>query len=214
MLPAVVLPAALPGLARVSDERAELTRLLTRVWHWLAAVGLPMCAAIALFAEPAVRLVFGSEYLDAVPIVRVFALAGVLSLVNSTLDIAMVTKRLGGRMVLKNAVVLIVNIAGNVAFAPAFGVIASAWVTVASEVVAAAWAAWALAPYLSAVPALRITVRPALAVGVSSVAAIALIDKPALGIAIYASVLLVSFASLGAWPQELRRTRNPSSAAS
>lgn len=207
VLPGLVMAAALPGVSSARRDRSELSALVGRVSHWLAVAALPVCVGVIVFADPLVELAFGSDYEGAVPIVRVFGLAGVLSMLASLVDMLMVAESMARPMMLKNIAALVFNVAGNLLLVPKFGVIASAWVTVGTEALVCAVGIVLLRGRLKPRSAVRVAVLPALAVGVAALAGLALTDLPIVGMATYAACFLGAVVLLRAWPEEFRLAR-------
>ena len=206
-IPALVMGAAVPGLARAVGDRLALSRLTGTLSHWLAVSALPMCVGLAVFAGPAVRLVFGSGYGESAPLLRVLMLAGALSLCNNVLSMVLISARIVRTIVLVNLVSLLVNVAGNLALAPTYGVQAAAWLTAASEVIVMVYAVWALRHALSYRVVLRPLWRPVMACALAAIAGLALGPRHGYALAAGAGVLLVALAGLRAWPPELLPAR-------
>ena len=79
----VLARVLLPAFSRHQDDPARLREALERCVHIVALVTVPAGAAAVAFADPMVPLVLGERWRPAVPVLQVFAMAGVLSaLVN------------------------------------------------------------------------------------------------------------------------------------
>jgi O-antigen/teichoic acid export membrane protein len=214
-IPGLVMAAGVPGLARTVGDRNELSRFAGTLAHWLAVTALPLGVGLAVFARPAVRLVFGGSYTESVPLLRVLMLAAAISVANNLLSIVLMSAAVVRAMVLVNLLSLIVNIAGNLALVPRYGVTASAWLTVASEVVVVVYGLVALRHRLCYGVVLARS-RRALVV-TAAAAGIGLALGPSrpyalpAAVVVYAGGLLV----LRAWPAELlpERWRRLSAAA-
>jgi O-antigen/teichoic acid export membrane protein len=89
---------------------------------------------MAILAEPTIRLVFGADYLGAVPVVQVFSLYVLLraidKITNDSLDFI---GRAGARAYAKSATA-VANFALNIALIPVFGVVGAALATVITYV--------------------------------------------------------------------------------
>jgi lipopolysaccharide exporter len=70
--------AVFPGYAKVAHNRAELRRAFIQVIGLVALITIPAGALIGLVAEPMVRVVLGPKWLDAVPLIQVFAVFGIV----------------------------------------------------------------------------------------------------------------------------------------
>ncbi len=70
--------AVFPGYAKLRGDRAALRRGYRDSVGALLLVTLPLGTGIALVAEPAVALLLGPQWMEAVPAIRVLALYGIL----------------------------------------------------------------------------------------------------------------------------------------
>jgi O-antigen/teichoic acid export membrane protein len=164
---------------------------------------LPLCVGLAVFARPAVHLVFGSGYAESVGLLRVLMLAGALCLVSALLALVLMSAGVVRTMVAVNLVSLAVNVIGNLVLVPRDGVAASAWLTVVSELIVIAYGVVALRRRLNfgivlarSVTALTVTVAAG-AVG------LALGPSSALSLAAAVAVFVAGLTLLRAWPPEL-----------
>lgn len=72
-----------PGLARLADDLAQLRKTFLDVIAVTALFAVPAAVGIAAVAEPLVLVLLGPKWLDAVPVVRILALAAAVSAVTS-----------------------------------------------------------------------------------------------------------------------------------
>ncbi|UCF41481.1 MAG: oligosaccharide flippase family protein [Gemmatimonadota bacterium] len=132
----VVLP-----ISMALGDPAKLTRYLTLSWRtsWLA---LATCALATLVIAPVVTLCFGSSYADTIPAARwlLFAFgANVAAILYGGL-----IHRLGFERDLAavSAVLLAINVVGDVALIPRFGATGCAVVTAIVLLTGAVWTVW------------------------------------------------------------------------
>ncbi len=204
LIPGLVMSAVYPGLSTAADDPAAQARLAARVWHWLIVAGLPGSIGIAVFARPIVLVAFGSAYAAAIGSVRVLALAAALALLSNFTGMVMMSRRLVRPQLIQNSVAITVNFAGNVILVPRFGIIAAAWLTVASEAIVVAGGAWTLRHRLDIRPIVRVTARPGAVVALAALAAeTGLMQSSATGAVAYLAVLGLGAFVLRAWPAEL-----------
>jgi O-antigen/teichoic acid export membrane protein len=208
MIPALVATAALPGLSRETGDPVGLGLLVARVWHWLAAISLPVCVGIAVFPHAVAEAGFGHDYIGAVPYLRILTIASVFAIGNTVLGMLLVSHHLIRAQVVQNTVAITVNVVGNVVLVPHFGVVASAWLTVAAEAIVFLGALYSLRLLVDFDPTVRALLRPVAAVAVATLAVCAVVPfSEAAAIAVYALALLVAFVGLRAWPVELLPAR-------
>lgn len=78
---AITAPAThsmFPGFAKVADERARLADLYLKSVGILTMIAMPAAVGVACLAEPVVMVLFGQQWLQAVPLVQVLALYGIV----------------------------------------------------------------------------------------------------------------------------------------
>ena len=203
-VPGLVVTAALPGLSVRVKDREELASLMASIWHWLATVGLPLCAGTAVFAGVAIRTLFGPGYGPSVGLLQVLAASAAVALTSNLFGTILVAQRRSRWMLVQNAVALVGNVAGNIVLVPRYGVAASAWLTLGTEVFVCVGAALAIRRTVNFVPAARVSTSPLLAVTAMMAVGVALGRWPVAAVAgaciAYASVLSLT----GGWPPEMR----------
>ena len=201
-IPSVMMTSGLPALSAAWDSGERLSALAARVWHWSLAIGLPVCVGTGVFAPLVIRVLFGSKYRAAAPLLRVLVLAGIVCLLGSMLESILIGQLKGRSQVAINALALVFNVALNIALVPRYGVLASAWITVATEVVFAAGALWALRGRVRLAPSLRVTWQPILSAAAAGAVGLALGKHLALAIPASCVVYVALTYRLKAWPTE------------
>ncbi len=71
LLNPIVTSVATPYLAKLQATKEELKTNFLKILNMVASINLPVYLALAVLAEPVVRIYYGSEQLDIVPIVRI-----------------------------------------------------------------------------------------------------------------------------------------------
>jgi O-antigen/teichoic acid export membrane protein len=127
-------PPMLPLLTRLQGTGAqqEFETVFRAVNRWIFYVSFPLISLVALFPRPIVLLVFGSQYLAAVPVVRILALGALMFYLSG----------IGGSVlnaIGETRIVLLVEVAGagtnlllNYLLIPRLGIEGAAWATLAS----------------------------------------------------------------------------------
>ena len=133
ILPTIVMAAGLPPLARAHRDpvrRRHWERLLAGI---LLAMG-GLVAAVAYGARrPIVALLFGADFVAAVPSLGIIAAAIPLSFLNAGLLQFLVARGLERRNVVVSGVVLMINVGVNLVAIPRLGGPGAAWATVVTE---------------------------------------------------------------------------------
>ncbi len=202
-IPGFVMNAVLPGLSRLRDDREALSELAARVWHWLMTLGLPACVAGAVFAPTIINVAFGGRYAGAVPMFQVLSAAAALALVSNVLGVLLNSVGIARAQVLQNSVAMVFNVVGNILLAPRFGPIASAWLTVATELIVDVGSILALRGRVDPRRAFAVSTKPLLACAVLAAIGVALGATPELAIPVALAAFVLVLVLLGGWPAEL-----------
>lgn len=81
---AVLTKVMFPLLSRVQDDRALIKRLYLRTVAMIALLTFPLMAGLFVLAEHAVPFLYGPQWDDAIPILKVFCLIGMLQSIGAT----------------------------------------------------------------------------------------------------------------------------------
>ncbi len=73
----------LPALAKLQDNSARHAAALLRVLRMLAFISTPLCFLLAVVAKPLVILVYGIQWLPAIPVLQIMAFTAALSIPSS-----------------------------------------------------------------------------------------------------------------------------------
>jgi O-antigen/teichoic acid export membrane protein len=131
ILPAVVLAATFPPLARAQGQRRR--RWEAALVAVLLAMGLVAGAVVYAGSEPIVALVFGAGFARAVPSLRVLALAVPVLFLNFALTHFLIARDLERRNLVFAGLMLVVNVGVNLAIIPRLGGPGAAWATLITE---------------------------------------------------------------------------------
>jgi O-antigen/teichoic acid export membrane protein len=205
MVPGFIMSAGIPGLMHSGHDRARLSEFAGTLARWISLTAAPCAAALAVFALPILTLVYGDAYRDAAPLVRILMLAGGLTFVSNVTGIVMVTLGIIRPQLVFNTVALVFNVAGNILLVPKYGVIASAWLTVATEAIIVAYGLATLRQRINYALILRRVRAPTLAI--LSAGTLGLLLGPSSVVAPIGALLifLVTSFLLDSWPAALGR---------
>lgn len=130
----LVTPLIATFSAMFATRMEELKARYQRLLEALGVVLLPIAVLTPVVSPDLIRLVYGGAFLAAAPVVNVLAWVGVLvcfSLLGSALSVAAGILK---QAYWNTAVAATLNVALNVLLIPRFSYMASAWATLASEV--------------------------------------------------------------------------------
>jgi O-antigen/teichoic acid export membrane protein len=140
LIPAAVLAVTFPSMCRARD-----LSILGAVGGPLAGGGFVLMAVVAALAPGLVGVLYGSTYVDAVPALRVLAMALPLFFLNYALTHQVIGWDGQRAYVTVTAAALAANIGANVALVPRYGMLGAATATAVTEIVVTLGSAWALA---------------------------------------------------------------------
>lgn len=163
-IPGLVVSTAFPLLARAArDDSQRLAYAIDRLFRSSLLAGGFVFVLLAAGAPAAIDVVAGPMFAEAVPVLRIQAIALLASFALATLSFALLTLRLHREILLANLVALVVSAALVIALAASEGATGAAWATVGGEtvLVALCWLLLRIRRPLLA-PTFR-TVLPALA---------------------------------------------------
>ncbi len=125
-LPATELIAPLnrsvfPAYARLSDDPDQLAQRFGAVFGMICFIGFPVSLGILCVAEPAVALLLGSQWTEAVPIIQIVALSGLATALQSNLYIVLLALGKPRAFSLLSAGVLLVSLPVTVVACMRFG---------------------------------------------------------------------------------------------
>ncbi|WP_347352503.1 lipopolysaccharide biosynthesis protein [Intrasporangium sp.] len=78
LLGSVLNSVVVPALGRVSDDPTQLRRAIARACRLVALVSLPIAALCVGLSEPIIRTIFGSKWIEAIPVLSVLAVYGAI----------------------------------------------------------------------------------------------------------------------------------------
>jgi O-antigen/teichoic acid export membrane protein len=202
-IPGLVVSASLPGIASKVGDSRELGRLVARTWHWLTAVAVPLCVGVMLFAPFFVHVFYGRKFTPAVPLVRILALAGLAALLSNIFGAALIAAARTRWLIVQGSIALVFNVTGNLVLVPHFGVTASAWLTVVTELGIALASALGLRGLVELRWAAKVTLVPTLAITAMVGTWIATDRWVIASIVTSGLAFLAVLVALGGWPEEL-----------
>jgi PST family polysaccharide transporter len=160
MAPAVLLAVTFPQLARARDDLPTRRRLERYVAGLLAISGL-LAAGVCLGGGPwLVRMIFGAGFARSVVSLRVLALGIPLVFLNYGLTHFLVARDLGRMTTWLALMMLVLNVALDLALIPGGKGPGAAWATVLSEVALTACCVGALRARIASPPAESLRIVP------------------------------------------------------
>ncbi len=164
VFPAAVVLAAFPLMARTAADPAMLADWFARTWRILITVGAGAVAFLFVFATDLIDALLGPDYLPtSATALAILIWFLPLSYLNGTLQYVLISQDRQWRLAPAFVTTTVFNLALNLALVPAFGFVAAAATTIASEAVLLVILAWLLRNDRINRRALEPAVRPVLA---------------------------------------------------
>jgi O-antigen/teichoic acid export membrane protein len=163
-----------------------------------------MFVVVGMLAGPVTRIALGPDYGQAATLTAVLAASGVVATLSQLLGTVLIAASVVRQMVWQNALAAVVNVVGNVLLVPVHGALASAWLTLVTELVVCGGALLLLPLALPRTALLRGTGRPALVVVLSGLVLLTLRQWPLPGLAAAAVCYAWGVRAWGLWPDEMR----------
>ena len=131
----VFLTTLFPVMSRdVAEDARRAAATIQGAWDVMVAFALPLAAGGALLAPKIVEVIGGGEFEGSVTPLRILLVAGSLALVNGIFGLALIARERQLTALWLNVGALVFNVGLNLALVPAYGIVAAAIVTVASEI--------------------------------------------------------------------------------
>lgn len=134
IVPAVVLTATFPPLARAKDDPARQRRWEAALVALLLTLGLAVALAVYLASGSIVARVYGAGFARATPSLRVLAGALPILFLNYGLTHFLIARDLERRNLQFAALMLVINVVSNLILIPRFAGPGAAWATLITEV--------------------------------------------------------------------------------
>ena len=174
--------AAYPAYARLAGDPDQLRERFASVYGVVTLMCFPIVALLFCAADPAVRVVLGSKWLETIPLIQLIAICGLMSALHSNIYTLLVAVGKPQANTLVQAVVLAISLPAVVIGSLYHGVVGAAWAQVAGQSIGFVGSVMVFLRVTGS-PASLVTrpmLRPALASG-GMVATLLLLDMQWLG---------------------------------
>lgn len=138
-----VMQVCLPYFARSDRESGALTPAYLRSTTLVTAVGWPFLAVMAVLAFPAVRLIYGAQWLEAVALAQILCLAMAIELIHAMSREALLARGDARRANALQMQIVAMQVLGLTAAIP-YGLQGACWGLVAAAGAGAALSQWHL----------------------------------------------------------------------
>ncbi len=130
---------------RYADKRQQFMDVM--VWSSIA-----LSAIVSLLAAPAIRILYGPEYLPAIPVLQIMAWKTVFMAQLSATGVLILVENLQHCVAIRNFVGLVVSVIANYLLIPVWGIVGSAIATILAVAFAGYFSHMFIKPYRYLVP--------------------------------------------------------------
>jgi O-antigen/teichoic acid export membrane protein len=136
VLPSYFMLALFPEIARLTGQRERVDAIVAAALSVMEAVALPVVLITAVFAADVIEVIAGAEYADAEWVLRILTLGLGISYLNGVYGSALTALGRQNQLFRWSLVILVCNLAINLALIPPFGVVGAGVAVVISELLA------------------------------------------------------------------------------
>lgn len=152
-VPMVIAQTITPLLVRAHQEDpVRYTAKRQQFMDIMVWSGIAMAATMSLLAAPAIRILYGEEYLAAIPVLQIMAWRTVFIALQSASGVMILAENLQRWVVIRNLIGLIVSVVFNYLLIPGLGIVGSAIATVLTMAFAGYFSHMLIKPYHYLVP--------------------------------------------------------------
>jgi lipopolysaccharide exporter len=117
-----------PVYSRLSEELSELRSKFLAVFGTIAVVAFPMSIGLACVARPAVQVLLGPQWSEAIPLLQIFTVCGLTSALQSNLILLIVALGKPKANTLLSGGMLLVYLPALIMASISYGTLGAAWV--------------------------------------------------------------------------------------
>lgn len=165
LIPGAVVGVLVPGLTYVhqAGDPARFGALLSDAFRYVSIVTLPLCLFGMPLASTAIRLLYGTAYSPAAPVLQILMVAAAFTVLGEASSSALLSLEAQGWLLKTGLAMMLVNLALDLLLIPTWGAIGAALANTASQV---GWALLSFKPLWN-----RVELATRRAVGTAAVAA-------------------------------------------
>lgn len=128
--------AVFPVYARLAGDMAELRTRFLSVFGLICLISMPVSFGLFATADAAVRVVLGPQWLESIPLIRIFALCGMIGALQSNLYLVIVAMGKPQANTLLSACLLVLSLPLTIWASLNHGVLGASYAVLASAIVA------------------------------------------------------------------------------
>ncbi|MFQ5788749.1 MAG: polysaccharide biosynthesis C-terminal domain-containing protein, partial [Thermodesulfobacteriota bacterium] len=191
VVPALIVSALFPIFSGLhKDSVGSLKKVFKASFRYLSVAALPIAVGILLLSDRLVYTIYGREYLQTIPALKILAFALIFIFVNYVLmNILVAVDRQKVNAIIAGTCVF-VNVALNLCLIPHYGYMGAGAATVITEIVLFALGLYFVAKYVCKVNIIVLLIRPLISVIIMGAFIVAISAKLNLAVIIFLSALI------------------------
>lgn len=135
-VPAIIATALFPAIINAKKTSVEIYKnRLKNFYILMTIIPIAMAIPITLLAKPIIQVIFGSGYLESIPVLRIYIWSNLGLFLTFAVGQYLMAENFVKTIFWLNLCAMVVNIVLNLIFIPIFGLIGSAWATLISYMV-------------------------------------------------------------------------------
>jgi len=169
-IPLMMGNAIFPVFSRYHKNRRSLSFAFSKIYYYMLIMGLPLSVGIFWYADPLIRLLYGSGYEQAILATKILCWFVALRFINVIAGVTLAAVGRQKQRVLSQGVVVAINIVLNLVLIPLYGFIGAGIATIAAESFFLLMYNFYLRKYGISAKLLQHIVKPGVAVGLMTLA--------------------------------------------
>ncbi|MFA6513908.1 MAG: flippase [Patescibacteria group bacterium] len=139
-LPGIICGSLFPAIVNARNTNKDLYyRRLKNFYFLLGSLGFLVAAPIAFFAKPIISIIFGSEYLAAIPVLQIYIWSSIGLFLAAAAGQQLMAENRSKDIFLVNFISMIINVGLNFILIPKLGIIGAAVATLITYFVTPTW---------------------------------------------------------------------------
>ena len=142
-LPAIYVGLVMPLLSKHAfGNRAEFIKIFRKAFNVLSIFALPLAAYIFVLSDKIIRIIGGSGFAQAGPVLKILSIAILMIFFGNLGGNAIVALNLQKKGMWIYFAGAVFNVVANLILIPRYTYFATAWTTVATEIIITFWMFW------------------------------------------------------------------------
>ncbi len=139
-IPGIISTALFPAIINAKKTGVELyKKRLNNFYILMVVLPIMMAIPITLLAKPIISIIFGSGYLEAIPVLKIYIWSSVGFFVGNAIGSYLMAENKVKTIFILNLVAMVVNLVLNIILIPLYGLIGASWATLVAYSIVPLW---------------------------------------------------------------------------